>query len=255
VKGLSFLASSAIAAAVTACGTTAPPQDLDRHARTFIDVLAHGQLDSALALSHVEGNPDTVRNALRQGSDFIRPYATDSAALVGWNVVISNDTRGALTYETHAGPQWALVEVDVLRSGTTSRVVGFHWQPTAGRLADLNAFSLRGRSVAHYLFLVLAIGAVLGCVGGAVFAAVQRMGVFWVLFALIGVTKVTIDWTTGQLAFNPLSVQFLGAGYLRTAPVGPWFVSWSLPLGTLLALIRWRSRRTTNSPPQPPVAA
>jgi hypothetical protein len=165
------------------------------------------------------------------------------------------DTRATLTYETHAGLQWALLTVDLLHSGPTSRVTGFRWQPLAARLAKLNAFSLAGRSVAHYLYLLLAVASVVACLGGAVFAGVRRMGILWVLFCLVGVGKSTINWTTGGQAFNPFSVQLLGAGYFRPAMVGPWFVSWSLPLGTILMLLRWRVRRAPKAPAKPSVAA
>jgi hypothetical protein len=237
------------------CGALKPPQDLDDAARKFLVAVARDQIDSALTFTRFEGNPDTVRSALEQGAQFITPFAIDSAQLVGWNIVTMNDTRGDLTYETHAGPRWALLEVQVLRSGSTYRILGFHWQAMAARLTDLNAFSLGGRSLAHYLYLMLAIVSLLACLAGAVFSGVRRMGVLWILFCLVGIGKATINWTTGQQAFNPLSFQILGAGYFRPGLVGPWFVSWSLPLGTILALLRSRARSSAKPASEPTVAA
>jgi hypothetical protein len=244
-----------LALAMAGCRAPEPPRDFDHVARTFLAVLAQDQLDSALALCRFEGNPDTVRIALEQGSRFIAPFAIDSAQLVGWNIVSMNDTRADLTYEAHAGPRWAVLQIQVLRSEASYSILGFRWQPSPARLADLNAFTLRGRPVADYPYLVLAIASLLACLGGAVVAGVRRMGLLWVLFCLIGIGKATINWTTGQQTYNPLSFQILGIGFFRPGIVAPWFVSWSLPLGTILVLLKSRSRRNVEPAPEPTVAA
>jgi hypothetical protein len=249
-----LVAIVSVTTTVVSCGVLQPPEDLDRDARAFMGLVARNHLDSAFPLLQVEGDQDTVRMRLQQGRDFVSPYALDSAKLVGWNVVTMGDTRGTLTYEAQAGTQWALLSVDLVRSGASSRVTGFRWQPMAARLADLNAFSLGGRSVAHYLYLILALASVVACLGGALFAGVRRMGILWVLFCLLGVGKATINWTTGQQAFNPVNIQVFGAGYVRPGMVGPWFVSWSLPLGTILMFLKWRARRATTPGTEPPIA-
>ena len=250
------LLTVAIASCVaTACGALKPPEQLDHDARAFMTLVTQDRLDSAFASLQVEGNPDTIRNMLRLGRDFVRAYDLDSARLVGWNVVVTDNTRGTLTYEAHGGPGTALLTVGVVRAESASRITGFRWQPTTAPLSELNAFSLGGRGVAHYLYLGLAGLSVITCLGGAVFAGVRRMGVLWVLVCLIGVGKATINWTTGEQAFNPFSIQLFGAGYLRPGMVGPWFVSWSLPLGTIIMALKWRARGTARRPPEPSVAA
>jgi hypothetical protein len=179
----------------------------------------------------------------------------DSAQLVGWNVVQTDRTEATLSYELRAAGRSALVSVVLTRSDSVSRVTGFHWQETVSSLAELNAFSIARRSVAHYLYLLLAVASVLACVGGAVLAGVSRMRFWWILFSLVGVGKATINWTTGQQVFAPLSVQLFGASFMRPGLVGPWLLSWSLPLGAILVFIRWRSRRRAKSVPEAPVAA
>ena len=255
-RALPFVGIAVAAATLASCGgLLKAPADLDRDARAFMVRLQQSRLDSVLTTLQVEGDRDTVRARLQQGRDFIGPYAVDSAELVGWNVVTMDDTRGTLTYEAHAGPQWALLSVDLVRSGSASRITGFRWEATSRRLADLNAFSLGGRGVVHYLYLLLAVTSVVTCVGGAIFAGIKRMGILWVLFCLVGIGKATINWTTGGQAFNPASFQLLGAGYFRPGMVGPWFISWSLPLGTILMFLKWRARRSSKIPTEPSVAA
>jgi hypothetical protein len=255
VRTATLLAVALASALSAACGVFKPPDELDHDARAFMALVARDQLDSAMGSLQVEGNPDTLRSLLQQGHDFISAYALDSAQLVGWNVVKMGDTRGTLTYETHGGPGSAVLTVGVVRAESSSRITGFRWQPMAAPLADLNAFSLSGRTLVHYVYLTLAGLSVIACFGGAIFAGVRKMGVLWILLCLVGVGKATINWTTGGQAFSPFSIQLFGAGYFRPGTVGPWFVSWSLPLGTIIMLLKWRARRTKKSPAEPPVAA
>ncbi len=232
-----------------------PPDQLDRDARTFLRLLAHDGVDSAWPLLLPEDNVDTIRSGLNDGREFLAPYGVDSAHLVGWSVVTMGDTRATLTYEVRGTPGSAVVTVQVWRRGPTSRITGFHWERLAAPLAELNAFTLHGRSLAHYAYLILAVLSVLACVGGAIFAGIRRLGVLWVMFCLVGVGKATINWTSGQQSFNPFTIQLVGAGYFRPGLVGPWLVSWSLPLGSILVLFKSRARRTPAPSPTPPVAA
>lgn len=232
---------------IAGCGLK-PPTTLDNDARAYTALVASGRLDSAFALLQVSGSPEVIKAQLQQVADSIRPFALDSAKLIGWNVVEMGDTRGELTYEIHAGERWALLDVGLVRSGGSSHITAFHWQPTSGPLAKLNAFTLAGRTPTHYLFLCLAALSVLACVGGAVLAFVRKVGWLWVLFCLVGVGKFVINWTTGQTGFQPISFQLLGAAFFRPGTVGPWLVSWSVPLGTILLFVRLRSRRTATQP-------
>jgi hypothetical protein len=220
-----------------------------------MSTLAAEGVESTLVLTAIQGDPDTVRAGLQQGRDFIIVFPLDSATLVGWNVVRTDRTEGALTYELRGAGRSALVSVVVTRSDSVSRITGFHWQGTASPLAELNAFRIGGQGIAHYVYLLLAVASVLACVGGAVLAGLSKMRFWWVLFSLVGVGKATINWTTGQQLFSPLSVQLFGAGFMRSGSVGPWFLSWSLPLGAIFVFARWQSRRKAKSVPGAPVAA
>jgi hypothetical protein len=241
--------------AVASCVGLQAPEAFDRSARAFMRTLLHEPLDSAVSQLYLAGDSLTIRSQLAQLRDSMSGFRVDSAELVGWNVVTMQETRASLTYEASANSRWALISVALLRAGPATRVTGIHWQPSPARLADINAFSLRSRSPAHYAYLLLAGMSAIACVVGAVLASVRRMGVRWVLFCLVGVGKSTINWTTGDQAYNPLSWQLLAAGYFRPGPYGPWFIAWSLPLGAILAFLRWRGRRARSSREEPPGVA
>ena len=229
--------------ACAGCGLMSPPTALDNDARAFMDLVRRDRLESALASLRVAIHPDTAINLLRQARSFLNTFDADSLKLIGWNVVYSADTTGTLTYEAHHNARTGLVSVTVVRAARGSEIRALHWQATAQPLATANAFTFRGKTTRHYLFLLAAVGAVVACVGGAIFAGTHRMGIAWILVCLIGVGSASINWTTGGMRFSPLTFRLFGAGYVRSAEVAPWIVTWSIPVGTILMMLVWRRRR------------
>ena len=236
-----------------ACGPLKPPAELDQDARAFMELLRRDRLESALAVLRVDAPLDTMLAGLGQARDFLRAFSPESMKLIGWNVVYAGDTTGTLTYEARGAGRTALLSAIVFRAGPKAEIRAFHWQATAKPLAQANAFTLRGKSAAHYLFLFLAGAALVSCIGGAIFAGVQRMGLVWILVCLIGLGSASINWTTGRQAYNPLSFHLFGAGYVRRGEAAPWIVTWSLPLGTILMLLKWK-RRKSPQPVEPVLA-
>src|SRR6266849_1921966 len=170
------------------------------------------RLESARAMLRVNAPMDTLNKYLVMARDFIRPFPADSFTLVGWNVVYmaGRDTTGYLTYEAKGGGRTALFNIAVVRNGGAPVITTFHWEPTSQPLAAANAFRLSGKTPTHYLYLALAILAVLTCVTGAIFAGVQRLGVPWILASLIGLGSFSINWTTGATGFSVLSFHLFG---------------------------------------------
>lgn len=70
----------------------------------------------------------------------------------------------------------------------------------------------------------------------------------WILFVLVGGVSLSLNWTTGEIGFSPLSVRLLGASAMTTSAYSPWIVSISFPLG---AAMFWLKRRKSMQPPSP----
>ena len=239
-----------LAISCTSCGLLKPPEQLDRDARQLLSYVRSDRLESARAMVQVEVPLDTLDKALAAARDFIRPFPADSFTLIGWNVAyMGGDSTGSLTYEARGAGRTALFNIAVSRHGGTPAITAFHWEETAKPLAAANAFTFAGKTPTHYLYVVLAVLAMLTCIGGAVFAGVQRLGVAWILASLIGVGSFSIDWTTGATGFNPVSFHVLAAGFVRNGDVAPWILTWSIPLGTILMLIvGWQRKRRALAP-------
>lgn len=62
----------------------------------------------------------------------------------------------------------------------------------------------------------------------------------WAIVSLIGLCTLGLDWTTGRVWVEPLSLNLIGAGVVRPGYLGffPWTLKFSLPIGAALAF--WR---------------
>lgn len=59
----------------------------------------------------------------------------------------------------------------------------------------------------------------------------------WAIISLVGIAKFTMVWGTGEILSSPFTINLLGFGIVRGAsPLAPWMVSFTPPLGALIAL-------------------
>jgi hypothetical protein len=61
-----------------------------------------------------------------------------------------------------------------------------------------------------------------------------------VLPALVGVGAVDLNWTTGATGFVLLRAQLFTTGAVRASPYAPWILTFTFPVGAILALRRWK---------------
>lgn len=102
---------------------------------------------------------------------------------------------------------------------------------------ERNKFTLEGKSALHYLTLVLAAMVPLFIVVTAYFCIrtpIPKRKWLWVIFIFVGIGKFSLNWTTGQLDFQPLSLQLFSASAMAMGPHAPWIISVSVPLGTIM---------------------
>lgn len=168
-------------------------------------------------------------------------------------------TQYELSYEYEFPDSWVVTHIVLAREQDRLQVTGIHIQPLAQSLEETNAFTLAGKGVLHWTFLLLAIAAALFCVYAFV-ACVCMKGLkrkwLWALFTLIGVFTVSINWSTGELGVQPLSLLLLSAATFGNA-YSPWFVNVAFPIGAVCFL--WRRHvllrgavTVPAAPPSPP---
>jgi hypothetical protein len=116
-----------------------------------------------------------------------------------------------------------------------------HLQRIPDSLQHINAFTFAGKGALHYLILGAALLTTLFTIASFV-ACVRTPGIrrkwLWAIFTAVGVTGVTLNWTTGTIGFQPVSIHLFGAAASATSPYSPWFVTASFPLGAVLFLVK-----------------
>jgi ABC-type Fe3+-siderophore transport system permease subunit len=66
----------------------------------------------------------------------------------------------------------------------------------------------------------------------------------WIIFMLFGFGRYSFNWTTGQMAFQPIFIQLIPTSAFKGAPYAPWIIYICMPFGALLFL--WKRRKITK---------
>jgi len=265
-RGAAWALTALVAGGAAGCGGYArlaavetSPEAVDAHA--IVDALANGnpggirgRLDARLLTPALEGT-------LAQMTALFPKTAPTRERIVGFqsntvDVVGGHKTETVdVLFESNYAAANLLSEIVFQRvDDGERRVVGLHAQPLPAPFHVLNAFTLRGKGAQHYLFLLLMIG-----VAGVTLAALvawERAGRavhrrwWWLLGIVVGAFKITLNWTTGAIAVQAITVQVLSLGFARSGVDGPVALTLSLPVGAVAFLIL---RRRASLPSAEPV--
>jgi hypothetical protein len=156
-----------------------------------------------------------------------------------------------LDYQVRGTREQAFIRLGLTHRNGQVLVAQFEAARLSRPMEETNAFRLAGKSWAHLAFLLFTLLTAVLILASLVTLARSTGGRWrwaWALGSLFGFGQVVINWTTGQIGVSPLHVQLLGVQVVRTGPVGPWVVGWSLPLVAILVLWRHRGRRNEQEP-------
>jgi hypothetical protein len=229
------------------------PADADARARSYLALFTVGRADSAAArlLPALQG-PEADRQLARIAT-LLDAQRFDSTHAIGANTNTFNGVRHVnMTYELHTGRGWMVGNVATVDSAGGWYVEGVSVTPIDRPLEETTRFTLHGKSAVHYLWLALAIIAPVISIGAAVWIATRRKMPRrgrWVLASLIGVGGFSLNWTTGETFVRIVHVQLGAGGVMRAGLAAPWILTFSLPIGALLALDRYRRWRAGTVTP------
>jgi len=214
------------------------PADADAAARRYIALLA------ARRFSPIERDVDaSLKNAKLRGE------LGGAAAPLQTGTIVSIDMTGAqqnlgnerppivLGYEVKLTRGVAAVTVAFKREGTRLVIEELSVYRLDQPLERANAFTLTGKSLAQYLWL-LAASAVMVFVLTTLLVCMWETRVrwrwLWAVLCCAGVAKCTMDWATGETDIQPISFQMPGAAIWPSSFYGHWYVLFTLPLGAIL---------------------
>lgn len=169
-------------------------------------------------------------NFLDSGSaraEVIREYDYPGRT-VQWQVALQRDTKTA---------PW--------------KVYGCHAQVATDEQLAAAGFTLHNKTPLHYAVLLAAVLAPLTCLI-ALALVVQAPKFRWkwafALLCLIGLTRFSLNWQTGEALFQPINVTLLATGVTKVGgKFAPWVLSVSPPIGALIGLWRARKARRDNA--------
>jgi hypothetical protein len=227
----------------------------DQYARSRIELLASGNtvafeqdLDPSIHGAEAEQQIRTMSVALagRRIEEF---------QLIGANVAIFNGVpRRNLSYQLRlSGGKWAVANVASRTENGRHVIEGASVTQISEPLEKANAFTLAGKSLAHYVMLVLMVLFPLACVYGAVlvFRMPLRRRWLWLLFCLVGIGRWSLDWTSGASTLTPISLLVLGAGFFRASPYASWTFAVGIPFGALWVIWKYHRGEWRHAPVHP----
>lgn len=244
-----FAAVALSLASVTGCSQDALLQKFasaedQATAKKYADYLRAGQFAEIEAVADPTINSPQLRGTLEQMARLIPDEEPSSTKLVGAQTMQGpNGTTKNLTFEYAFADRWLLLNVATHQKADRFTLVGLNVHPQAQSLQEQNRFKLAGKTPAQYLIFVLAVVLPLLTLYALILCVRTKMAArkwLWILFILLGVGKMAINWTTGEWQFMPLAVQVLSASVF-SSPYGPWQLAVSLPLGALVFLFRRRA--------------
>ena len=239
------------------------PKDHDQLARQFLDRLrhadaaaAHGMLEPTVAANTAAADIERLLGLMNYGE----PLAVE---LIGANVGFFKPAgaeatkQSNLAYEIQFQQSWVLATFLITSTKEGPRISSGNLQPLPNSLRVLNRFTLRNKSLVHYLFLAAVTGVLVLTLVALVLCARSkvRRRWLWMIFILVGLGKFSLNWSTGQWEVAPISILLVGAAYMRASSYAPLIVSFGVPVGAILFLmLRRRLQRPPASPELPPVA-
>ena len=147
-----------------------------------------------------------------------------------------------VTFESRYDGSYVVTNVVLRRvDDGERRIIGLHAQPLRDSLEVLNVFTVGDKGFVHYAFLLAMIAVAVAIVAGLVSwfrrRHVTRRKWWWLLAILVGPFKLSINWTTGAVAIQALTIQLFGLSAARDGLVGPWILSLSIPAGAIAFMI------------------
>jgi len=192
--------------------------------------------------------PEIVNSDLRRALTEMPPWLPDKTPLemqiVNYGVVEVDGVRQSdLYYQHRLSDSWGLVNVVLESRGAELQVAGLHFYKSEKTWTEMNGLNFTDKSIVQFAILAAAMFNPLFIL----FALVQCVRTpvpwrkwLWIIFILVGVTAIQVNWTTGDIDFNPLYVTLLGAGFSKASPISPLFLIVSVPLGAIIFLVKRR---------------
>ena len=162
------------------------------------------------------------------------------------NFISGRDYQATLSFEYQCTNGWAVASITLSKNNNSFLINWIKINQFKKSQEEINAFSFSHKSFGHYLFLLFAILIILFeaiTIITLIKTKVASKKWLWFIFVLFGFCGITLNWTSGEIGFQLLTLRILSVGIISSSPYSPWFLSISFPIG---AIIFWFKRKSLS---------
>jgi hypothetical protein len=225
--------------------------DAVQEGKTYFEELRLRQVDQLLQSFDPSGDKNSLRSGLGKVIALVPQQGPIGVETVG--VTVKRDWGSGISTKVIAleytyPDRWILFRVTVSDESGRDAITDLSVYPESMPLESLSRFTLRGKGLLHYAILLmglLSVGLALYALLACIRTPIRRRKWLWIIVTILGIGKLGIDWSSGELWYKIPHIAILPAGW-GFNPESP-FVYASVPAGAIVFLLmRSRLQRTST---------
>lgn len=220
------------------------PNSIDKFAEQFIGFVHEGKIDTCLSLVLTEMNTDNGRKFLQNCYSKINSLSLDSGKIINANktTLLGRDgfTNYWIDYEYNTNNNFLYFKIGIREQEGILAVTAFDGTILKEPLSKTLSFTFQDKGIKHILFFCFFILVPVFILFTLVFAIKTKLNKkwLWIIGILLGFTRFSINWATGQIGFRLLSFSIIGFGFSRSGNVAPWILSFAIPVVSIIFWIK-----------------
>lgn len=218
------------------------PEKESALAQRYLDDVRRGDFGSVQEVMDQKYKADMQRVLPKMRALFPKE-SPKSVKVIGAHTTVSPGlTTYSLTYEYEYAKKWLIAQVVLQREDASTKIAGLHITPLNESIESINGFNLLRKGAVHFFFLIAAVSISVFVLWTAVICwrtPMPRRKWLWMIFVLLGVGTVTLNWTSGDVRVGIFSITLFGVGFMKPL-YGAWMLQIGLPVG---AAVFWLRRK------------
>lgn len=214
------------------------PKDADAFARDYLNMLKKGDIDGAMSATNKDLLTDKAKEQFLEISRVLDKGELLSAEVVKFYNMkwyFSKEKKTLIDYQLQLEGAWVEAIVVVEGGDGAMSVSGVYVEPLPKSLREIHSENFYAKPPQQYMvaFIAFIIPIFIFYTLILCFFMPVRFKAVWAILIVVGIARLSLDWTTGQIAFYPFSLMFFGAEAVKDGIYGPWVLSVSFPLGAV----------------------
>jgi hypothetical protein len=226
------------------------PQEDEALARHCVDLLLQGRFDEIEELLGPGARSADLHAKLAEMSSYF-PSRPISVKPVEAGVNRGGDSSTtSITLEYQFQHSWLLAYFVIRRQAGARTITTFRITPTAEPFETMNQFTLDNKGFSQYAGLLLTLSVAALTLYSFILCARMKIGNkkwIWLPAILVGVCRVTVNWTSGKWFFTPLALH-VPPVEVSCSAYGPWMLQIFSPVGAI-AFLRLGKRLVPEAVP------